>query len=471
MERKIVFCREIIGDPEDEVDWEDLPEDEEELTDHHELPEDEDCSSDILPADMLEGKRKVFVPDLVSMSDILFDRRRRDMYFFLCRCLRNGKLESLVGCRIMNSTINGQVCRFPYVNYWQIDREEFYADVSVELTLRTVCGVKTWRGFLVCWCSFGDDLSIEIEELVKSPLRQEEDFVPLSKYLLPVKKNKKVDQIAEEMWEEYCKEALFDPGMRNAEMLAEKMGLNIIHCPVYEHRGVDSIVFFKEDVLSLGLDRTEKTSDGKKRRKKTKKPKPETIPADTIVINSNKICRDYSAFNIYHECYHFKNHYMFYRLQELASNDLRQVPMKEILVKKGEVVKDPVYFMEKQADRGGMGLMMPATHTGQLIWEELGKVTEFRHSGDRYDTAGTEMRKLLSLPEFRIRMRMIQLGHFDAKGALNYVDGDKIEAFAFDHEAWAENEQTFVISEREVKGLCHRNEDFRIIMMNMQTER
>ena len=105
----------------------------------------------------------------------------------------------------------------------EADREELPGDEE-ELTLRTVCGMKTWRGFLVCWCSFGDDLSIEIEELVKSPLRQEEDFVPLSKYLLPVVTNKKVDQIAEEMWEEYCKEALFNPGMRNAETLAKKIG-------------------------------------------------------------------------------------------------------------------------------------------------------------------------------------------------------------------------------------------------------
>lgn len=45
----------------------------------------------------------------------------------------------------------------------------------------------------------------------------------------------------------------------------------------------------------------------------------------------------------------------------------------------------------------------------------------------------------------RIRTRMVQLGHLDAKGALNYVDKSKIEPFAFDHEAWSDSDHTFII--------------------------
>lgn len=70
------------------------------------------------------------------------------------------------------------------------------------------------------------------------------------------------------------------------------------------------------------------------------------------------------------------------------------------------------------------------------------------------------MRKKFCLPDFRIRARMVQLGHIDAKGALNYVDGDKIEPFAFDHDAWRESDHTFVLSEREVKALASRNDEF-----------
>ena len=49
-----------------------------------EIPEEEDCSDDTVPIDA-SGKKKVKirVPDLVSMTDVLFERKRRDFYFFL----------------------------------------------------------------------------------------------------------------------------------------------------------------------------------------------------------------------------------------------------------------------------------------------------------------------------------------------------------------------------------------------------
>ena len=134
------------------------------------------------------------------------------------------------------------------------------------------------------------------------------------------------------------------------------------------------------------------------------------------------------------------------------------MPVKEVCLEKDEVVKDSIYFMEKQANRGAMGLMMPVTHTRQLILDEYGKVREYRHAGDRYDAAGTNIRKKLELPDFRIRARMIQLGFVEAKGALNYIDGDKIEPFAFDPNAWRESDITYIINERLALKLAVRNE-------------
>ena len=78
-----------------------------------------------------------------------------------------------------------------------------------------------------------------------------------------------------------------------------------------------------------------------------------------------------------------------------------------------------------------MGLMMPASHMRRMILEECGKVKDFRHEGEVYEAAGMAIRQQLRLPEFRIRMRMVQLGHVGAKGALNYAQKEKMEPFAF----------------------------------------
>ena len=441
------------------------------------IPESEDCSDAVVPVEPAgdTGKRRVLVSELVSVTRVFFRRYKLALYSYLNRCLRNGTLAKYAESTIRNSKITHEICSFPRVTYWRIDRENFYADVEVELLLNTQSGEKRWKGYLICWCCFEErkitvsgrktvsGLSATIEELT-SHVERNGEYDLLDKHLAPCVTNRRVDQIAEGIWEEFCPEALEDPNIRTAKRLAEKMRLTIMHEPVYEHRGVKSILFFREDQLSLGVDRWE--ADAKGRKKRILEPgKSVTVPANTIVINTNRVRRDYSSFDIFHECYHYYEHYLFYCLQELASNDRRLVPAKEVVVEEDEVVKDSLYFMEKQADRGAYGLMMPVSEFRCMIREELSRVKDFRHAGDRYDAAGTAMRKRLLLPDFRIRARMIQLGHIEAKGSLNYMDDYKLEPFAFDRESWVESDITYNIREQVVKGLAERNDEFRLLMV------
>ena len=50
-----------------------------------EIPVQEDCSNDTVPAGTtnMEGKKKVLVPELITMTKVLFDRYRLDMYTYL----------------------------------------------------------------------------------------------------------------------------------------------------------------------------------------------------------------------------------------------------------------------------------------------------------------------------------------------------------------------------------------------------
>ena len=47
-----------------------------------EVPIQEDCTSDVVPEGTtnMEGKKKVLVPELITMTKVLFDRHRLDMY-------------------------------------------------------------------------------------------------------------------------------------------------------------------------------------------------------------------------------------------------------------------------------------------------------------------------------------------------------------------------------------------------------
>ena len=59
---------------------------------------------------------------------------------------------------------------------------------------------------------------------------------------------------------------------------------------------------------------------------------------------------------------------------------------------------------------------------------------------------------------------MIQLGHIHAKGALNYVDRNRIQPYSFDAEALRQEEHTFNIDRITAGALYERNADFRKLM-------
>ena len=85
-------------------------------------PDQEDCYSDAVPADALsaEGKKKIVMPQVMSMTKYLFSNYRLMMYSYMNRSLRTGVLRQLTGYHILNRVLNKESCCFPYVSFWRI---------------------------------------------------------------------------------------------------------------------------------------------------------------------------------------------------------------------------------------------------------------------------------------------------------------------------------------------------------------
>ena len=279
----------------------------------------------------------------------------------------------------------------------------------------------------------------------------------LSPFLVPYLTNKQVDEAAEEIWKQYRQEALFIPNYRDPVKLAERMGLRIEYYPLYNHQHAGAILFFADSELQICDNRQD-----------AEEAMPRTIHviANTIVVNTNAVRSEYSGFNIYHECFHYEYHYLFYRLQDMYNTDIQKIKTVEIVMAQGARLSDPVYFMEKQADRGAFGLALPATATQEAIREACNRVKHYRHAGEKYQIAGKALAREFGLPHFRIRARMIQLGHIEAKGALNYAEKKLIQPFAFDVEAWREEQHTFVVDRDTVSALMRQNDDFSAVMQS-----
>ena len=328
-----------------------------------------------------------------------------------------------------------------------MDRTQFIADVEVHLNLDTQEGVREWVGIMTLWGNIEHGFACTIEDFVDIDSFDRRDMIPLSSFLIPIYANRQMDHEMELVWSHNKPEALTDPSVRSARDLAARMGLSIVSLPVYAHPNTPTILFFVDDTILVS------DSD-------YKKPQKVQVAANTIVINTNHRYSDFAEYYIFHECVHYEEHYMFFKLQELHTNDILRMKTRVQVVEAGEKITSPLYWMEVQANRGAYGLMLPITDTDARICRELKCVTRFRHPGDKYEETGVAIARMLGLPFFRVRARMIQLGHLYAKGALNKVNGDYIEPFCFDLDAWRKEEHTFVIDRKTLQAIYKKSPDF-----------
>ena len=165
--------------------------------------------------------------------------------------------------------------------------------------------------------------------------------------------------------------------------------------------------------------------------------------------------------DVYHECIHFDWHFMFYRLQDMHSNDIRQLKMIRKVERFREKRRNPLTWMEWQARRGAFGLMMPLCFMKPLVRERLKELDGYKlHMGEKMDRLARGIAGEYDLPKFRVRARLIQMGFVAARGALNYVDERYIEPFAFSLENGT-GDYSFVIDRQSAFIEYERSNDFR----------
>ena len=132
-----------------------------------------------------QERKTVIVSQVTSMTKILFNNYRLRLYSYVNQSLRNGTLSQLTGYRIKNRIFDKTTCSFPDVSFWKNDRSSFFADVEVKLRLETCYGPRDWTGVLSLCCSFEDDFTLSLEDLVEEMYREEDDYTRLSSFLIP----------------------------------------------------------------------------------------------------------------------------------------------------------------------------------------------------------------------------------------------------------------------------------------------
>ena len=417
-----------------------------------------------------ESSKSVMVPKIQNMDDYLLRHYKKYIIQELNQRLVDGKIQDIIGVPVKSERILPGECCFQRFNYWRLNRTDFWVqiDLRIELRVQTAIGIDTdfYWFYVDLWFSYADDdEQCAFEDIGKLQNKREfQDCWKLDKYLVPVLRRDEIDKYSEQLWEEVFPEAAKDPKLRRASDLASKLGLSIRYLKLHNQNHIRSVIYFCESTVQLQAQR----ASGER---EAPPPIEYDVAPNTIVLNANSEDGHDHDLDIYHECIHYEWHYLFYRLQDMHNNDMKQIRMVRKTILKERDIANPVEFMEHQARYGSYGVMMPITFMHETISTRYKAILDskrldgtFDHDGRRYDSIARGIASDYSLSKARIRARMLQLGYTAAKGALNYVDGRYITPFAYSEIENARGNETYVIDRKSVMELYKTDKEFQQIM-------
>jgi transcriptional regulator with XRE-family HTH domain len=381
--------------------------------------------------------------------------------------LASGEMSLLLGRAVVSERIAPRDMEMGEISCWRLNRTDFLADVVLNVQLVTEQeGWDVPGRFSLClslWFCTEERFSFEVQELHRAQDRPDRSFWKLDRHLVPILRDDEIESGADLLWENLLPEAK-EPEDRSARALAEKLGLAVCEMCLHCQNRTRSILFFREGTV---LTQAEVLPGGDE----IPLPVTRSVAANTIVINTaaHSESRD---LDILHECIHYEWHLLFYRLQKLLSTNPQEVRYQAVRNSIGRPNSDPLQYIEHQARRGSIALLLPQKQVREKAWRLFQRESTrpsvngyLNHPGFRWDRV---IRRLADeyrgVPRTTVRRRLVQLGHTAAKGAVNYIDGGYITPFAFTEEHSAHGQASLVISRRALADLYHRSGEFRQLM-------
>ena len=415
----------------------------------------------------IESTETVVLPEIQSMTAYIRYHYEKEILAELDQRIRCGKLGVMCEGRLFRNpdrdiqTVPLSVNILPksgsivWANYRRIAECCVQAELTVELEIEIASEnnkqTVRQRYDVDMWFDMEDGIAGEYGGFRLHRCKNEDSGVKLDEYLVPVLKWEDVEEEAEKIIFQLVPEGLQDPSKLKPEAFAKRLGLKIVELPLYKRPRTSSILFFGAGEVQAVSGESPNSES----------PVSVDVEANTIVLNSCVPEKRRDA--IFHECFHFVEHRLFFQLQQMHNDDIARIGQwKPLSLQKNE--RSPVEWIEWQAHVGSQCLQVPCTLLRRRIAEELDGIHNLPlHMGYKLQVIGKKLAKEFNVWNYQLRNRMIQVGYAAAKGALNFVADDYIEPFAFAAGTCRGN-QTFVISPKEMLEEYVRNEAFRKII-------
>ena len=376
----------------------------------------------------IESTETVVLPEIQSMTAYIRYHYEKEILAELDQRIRCGKLGVMCEGRLFRNPDrviqtaplsvnilpkNGSIV---WANYRRIAECCVQAELTVELEIE-IASENNKQTVRQCydvdmWFDMEDGIAGEYGSFRLHRCKNEDSGVKLDEYLVPVLKWEDVEEEAEKIIFQLVPEGLQDPSKLKPEAFAKRLGLKIVDLPLYKRPRTSSILFFGAGEVQAASDESSNSEF----------PISVDIEANTIVLNSRVPEKRRDA--IFHECFHFVEHRLFFQLQQMHNDDIARIGQwKPLSLQKNE--RSPVEWIEWQAHVGSQCLQVPCTLLRRRISEGLDSIRNLQlHMGYKLQAIGKKLAKEFNVWNYQLRNRMIQVGYTAAKGPLNFVADD-----------------------------------------------
>ena len=415
-----------------------------------------------------ENQTAVERPVLQNLDDFLSKMEKAAILRYINEKIADGSFDRELGTHVGNGFISDRNLHLMWANYWLQNFTDIIADLQYSVT---VSG-ETFKIYVSIWCNLEGTYTSEIRDMGSIEDLPDRTLTKLDRNMVSVLSNDEIEVMAERIWEEYDKNALITGEGLNPFNLMDRLHLGRMELPLYKEKA-RSILFFEEDEVKVGgvafLPEEDDRDNQIGFKEEDNKYNLETIPPNTIVLNTN--VRDYDGHYLpsYHEIAHWVKDRAFFFLQKLISTDTGDIPRKKVKEDKKKTPPDGLALLEHYATRLGYALMLPRC----IILDELPKIikefyknnkSDYVNAGIMYEYVIWALSKKNKVPECRVKTRLLQLGYVEARGARNWADGRWIQPFGFSDRYTDIQNTTYVIGKDAVRQLYKKDKRFRKLM-------
>lgn len=318
-------------------------------------------------------------------------------------------------------------------------------DVIVDAEIEVLEGDYHYDDFDEChqWfmlrCRGDLDCSLDDFEITSIDIYSQKNkgLNPLSDSLVPYIKKEELEAVANDILLRYYPEALEKPIAVEPQILAERMGLDVIISDITKDLSIFGQIYFHDSEAEF-YDST--------------KDELVTTPvkARTIFVDSKAyFLRNLGAVNntIVHECVHWDKHRKAFELERLYNSDASRIKCQVVGGIK-DSNRDATDWMEWQANSLAPRIQMPLAMFKTKAFEFINLYSNMLGTSNLIDVMEPVIDALAAffcVSRIAAKIRMIDVGYEEAIGTFTYIDGRYIKPHKFKKGALKPN-QTFSIS-------------------------